>query len=517
MESTTNTETKLNLGAPWNPYEEKELESFITDLSKKLSKHLLNRPTSHNTPVIEFRQPEDIRKLIPMEIGEPTSLKDLRSSLDTIMELSVKTDHPHFFNQLFAQADPVATVGEWVTAVMNASMYTYEVAPVLTCMEKDVLKLMESYLGFLEAGKPSGNGIFCPGGSISNLLALNVARYWKFPEVKEDGMHSVPKMAFFASELAHYSIKKGCQILGIGSKGLFEVKADARGVMIPEELRITIAAAIEQGYVPTCITSTAGTTVFGAYDDITAISEISKEFDMWLHIDGAWGGSVILTTEFSTLMKGTNLADSITWNPHKLMGIPQQCSALILHSKHAGLLKAAHSTAATYLFQADKENGDLDTGDTTIQCGRRNDILKLWMMWKAIGQKGMTERLDHVWGISRYLVTAIKDRSDRFVMVNDPMCTNVCFYYCPPCLKEQGFEITQDYCEWSTEHKEKMGKVCPAIKKMMQERGSMLCTYQTQGEYVNFWRMVLISSCLSSKDMDFVLDEIEECGKMLTL
>ena len=177
MESTINTEPKQNLGAPWNPYEEKELESFITDLSKKLSKHLLNRPTSHNTPVIEFRQPEDIRKLIPMEIGEPTSLKDLRTSLDTIMELSVKTDHPHFFNQLFAQADPVATVGEWVTAVMNASMYTYEVAPVLTCMEKDVLKLMESYLGFLEAGKPSGNGIFCPGGSISNLLALNVARY----------------------------------------------------------------------------------------------------------------------------------------------------------------------------------------------------------------------------------------------------------------------------------------------------------------------------------------------------
>merc|ERR1712226_1040558 len=106
---------------------------------------------------------------------------------------------------------------------MNASMYTYEAAPVLTVMEKDVMALMESYLGFSdENSKTRANGIFCPGGSISNLLALNVARYWKFPEVKEEGMHSIPKLGYFVSELAHYSIKKGCQILGVGTKGLFE-------------------------------------------------------------------------------------------------------------------------------------------------------------------------------------------------------------------------------------------------------------------------------------------------------
>merc|ERR1711935_546127 len=212
---------------------------------------LINRPTMHNEPVIEFMQPEEIREQIDINIDEKgCSLANLKREIDSVVELSVKTDHPHFFNQLFAQADPVATAGEWVTAVMNASMYTYEVAPVLTCMEKDVLKLMESYLGFLEPGKPSGNGIFCPGGSISNLLALNVARYWKFPEVKSEGMHAAPKMAFFACEFAHYSILKGCQILGVGKKGLFEVKGDSRGCMNPDELRISIQSAIDQGYVP---------------------------------------------------------------------------------------------------------------------------------------------------------------------------------------------------------------------------------------------------------------------------
>jgi len=511
------TDNIVDISKPWFPYDERELETFITSLSKKLGDHLMNRPHSYNeTPVIEFKQPAEIRDQINMSIDKPTSFKELRTLIDNVMDFSVKTDHPHFFNQLFAQADPVATVGEWVTAVMNASMYTFEVAPVLTCMEKDVLRIMEDSLGFLEEGKPSGNGIFCPGGSISNLLALNVARFWKFPQVKEEGMHSIPKIAFFVSELAHYSMKKSFQIMGVGTKGLYEIKADDRGVMIPSELLKSIEIAKEDGYVPCCVVCTAGTTVFGAYDPIDVFSKIARKNEMWLHVDGAWGGSVILTSDHNKLMEGVENADSITWNPHKLMGVPQQCSAMILHSRHAGLLKAAHSTAATYLFQTDKENAEYDTGDTTIQCGRKNDILKFWMMWKSIGLKGMTSRLDHVWAISRYLVHAINQRSDNFILVNDPMCTNVCFYYVPPCLREQA-DYKLPYNQWTEEMKQKISQVCPKIKAMMQQKGSMMCNFQAQKEYVNFWRMVIISPCLSSSDMDFVLDEIESCGKTLNL
>merc|ERR1712224_1116059 len=108
-------------------------------------------------------------------------------------------------------------------------------------------------------------------------------------------------------------------------------------------------------------------------------------------------------------------------------------------------------------------------------------------------------------------------RSENFILINDPMCTNVCFYYIPPCLKEQGYDWTAPYDQWTLEMKEKLKQVCPKIKKLMQEKGSMMCTFQAQKEYVNFWRMVLISPCLSQSDMDFVLDEIEGCGKELKL
>lgn len=509
---------ELNLDQPWNPYKSDELETFISDLSNKLMQNIMNRPVMHNQPVVQLRQPEEIRSQINMEIdAEPITFDELQSEIDSIIDLSVKTSHPHFFNQLFAQADPIATVGEWVTAVVNASMYTYEVAPALTCMEKDVIKMLESYVGFLEEGKPGGNGIFCPGGSISNLLAMNTARFWKFPQVKEEGMHAVPKIAMFVSELAHYSMLKSAQLMGIGTKNLYEVKCDENGRMLLSDLEEKIEKAKLDGAVPTCVIATAGTTVFGAYDDIQGCSKIARENEMWLHVDGAWGGTVILTSEFSHHMKGIELADSLTWNPHKLMGIPQQCSVMMLHSRHGGLLKDAHGTSASYLFQKDKMNGDLDTGDSTIQCGRRNDVLKLWMMWKMIGRNGMVARVDHVWGISRYLKNQVEKRSDRFVMVNDPMCTNTCFYYIPPCLRNGEHDFTKPYAKWTDEMKEKMDKVAPLIKKMMQERGSMMCTYQKQKQYCNFWRMVIISSSLSTKDMDFVLDEIETCGETLTL
>merc|ERR1719440_2078535 len=108
----------------------------------------------------------------------------------------------------------------------------------------------------------------------------------------------------------------------------------------------------------------------------------------------------------------------------------------------------------------------------------------------------MTNRLDHVWNISRYLTEAIKERNSNFILINDPMCTNVCFYYIPPCLQKE-FDFHVDYSQWTEEMKSRISKVCPSIKKMMQERGTMMCTYQAQKEHVNFWRMVSISSCLT--------------------
>lgn len=126
----------------------------------------------------------------------------------------------------------------------------------------------------------------------------------------------------------------------------------------------------------------SGTTVLGAFDPLVELAEICEKFNMWLHVDAAWGGGLIFSKKYSGLLRGIERADSITFNPHKLLAVPQQCSLLL--TKHSEILNAAHSKEASYLFQKDKfYPKDLDPGDKYLQCGRKPDVLKFWFMWQA--------------------------------------------------------------------------------------------------------------------------------------
>lgn len=130
----------------------------------------------------------------------------------------------------------------------------------------------------------------------------------------------------------HYSIGKGVAFMGMGLDNLINVKTDANGKMIPEDLEKKILEAKAEGKTPYFVNATAGTTVFGAFDPIDEIADICQKYNLWMHVDGAWGGGALLSKTYSPLLKGVERADSMTWNPHKLMGVPQQCS--LVFTKH---------------------------------------------------------------------------------------------------------------------------------------------------------------------------------------
>ncbi|XP_009474009.1 PREDICTED: cysteine sulfinic acid decarboxylase-like, partial [Nipponia nippon] len=229
--------------------------------------------------------------------------------------------------------------------------YTYEIAPVFVLMEEVVLaKLRE--LG----GWSNGDGIFCPGGSISNMYAMNVARFQRFPESQREGNWALPRLALFTSQESHYSILKGAAFLGIGTDNVRVVGTDERGKMIPEELEKEIQRAKAEG------------------------------------------------------------ADSVAWNPHKMLTVGLQCSAFLLRDA-SGLLQRCHGAGATYLFQPDKfYDVTYDTGDKTLQCGRRVDCLKLWLLWKAVGTEGLARRVERAFAFTRYMAEEVK-RRDGFQLV----------------------------------------------------------------------------------------------------
>ncbi|XP_026800634.2 glutamate decarboxylase 2 [Pangasianodon hypophthalmus] len=457
-----------------------------------------------STKVIDFHYPSELLQRNNWELSdEPETLDDILISCRATLKYAIKTAHPRYFNQLSTGLDMVGLAADWLTSTANTNMFTYEVAPVFVLLEYVTLKKMREIIGW-EDGR--GDGIFSPGGAISNMYAMLLARYKMFPEVKEKGMSSVPKLVAFTSEHSHFSIKKGAAALGIGTESVICIKADERGKLIPSDLERRIVEAKQKGYVPFFVSATAGTTVYGAFDPLIAISDICKKYNIWMHVDGAWGGSMLMSRKHRWKLNGVERANSMTWNPHKMMAVPLQCSALLVREE--GLMQSCNQMQACYLFQQDKHYDlSYDTGDKALQCGRHVDIFKLWLMWRAKGTIGFEAQIDKCLELSEYLYNKIKDR-EGYEMVFDgkPQHTNVCFWYLPPGLR---------YLEDKVEKMKRLHKVAPTIKARMMEYGTTMVSYQPQGDKVNFFRMVISNPAATFEDIDFLIEEIERLGQDL--
>merc|ERR1719478_1218387 len=193
---------------------------------------------------------------------------------------------------------------------------------------------------------------------------------------------------------------------------------------------------------------------------------------MWLHQDACWGGAAILSgkTETRELLAGIELTDSLAWNPHKLMGIPLQCSPFL--TRHPGLLLDANKYGAAYLFQPDKENTQYDIGDKTIQCGRLPDSFKLWLTWKSLGDRGWTERVDKAMALAKFMETRMAGDGyqGRFVPVLPRCFSNLCFWYIPSSFGE----FNPHACAPSSEEWSRLHQVAKDIKARMQAEGKAM-------------------------------------------
>uniref|UniRef100_A0A665U179 Cysteine sulfinic acid decarboxylase-like n=1 Tax=Echeneis naucrates TaxID=173247 RepID=A0A665U179_ECHNA len=467
--------------------EHAEGQLFLTETFKIILEEVLCKGTDVKEKVCEWKEPEELAVLLDLELrdtGEPQG--KLLKRVKDVAKYSIKTSKT---------AKTVETV-KYFTYI--SVFHQFQIAPVFVLVEAEVLRGMHRLVGWTE-----GDGIFCPGGSISNMYAMNLARYQLFPEIKSRGLWGLPRLTIFTSAESHYSVKKGAALLGIGTDHVILVKVDDGGRMIPEDLEEKIKLAKSEGSVPFLVSCTSGTTVKGAFDPLDHIANLCEKYMLWMHVDAAWGGSVLFSSKHRHLMKGVDRANSVAWNPHKMLVAGLQCSALLLRDT-TNLLKRCHSASATYLFQQDKfYDVNLDTGDKSVQCSRKVDCLKLWLMWKAVGSAGLEARVDKAFIHARYLVEQMKKR-EGFHLLGEPEFVNVCFWYIPPSLR--GKEENADY-------QEQLSKVAPLIKERMMKEGTMMVGYQPQENRVNFFRVVAFSPLISQKDMDFFLNEIERLGK----
>lgn len=444
----------------------KELKLF-----QKLALELIEKEKKE--PSLKPVQTEDLWSKIDIALEDyPISKNDFEVILRQLVLNSPRTATNKFFNQLYGGRNPKATLGDLLSVLLNNSMYTYKVAGPQVGIEKEIIKKVIKLIDYTS----ESDGTITSGGSMSNLLAMLMARDKTSAGVINSGIQE--PLYLYTSEASHYSIKKNASILGIGKNNVRNIPVDERGKMIPEMLEKAIKDDIRNKRKPFFINVTSGTTVLGAFDPIDKIAEISKKYHIWLHIDGAYCGGVIFSEKYKHLIKGIEQSDSFNFNAHKMMGVPLTCSILVTKDKKQ--LYESLSADADYLYQT--EDDDYNLGKSSLQCGRRNNALKFWTLWKSVGTKGLETIVN-----KQFLLADIA----RDYIINHPDYTLYSF--------EDSLSICFNYKDIPAE------KLC----NLMYEEGELMVGYGNFQDTI-FIRLVTINYGNSKEDIIAFFKALED-------
>jgi L-2,4-diaminobutyrate decarboxylase len=345
--------------------------------------------------------------------------------------LSALTRIYHPANIAHQQAVPhyMAALAGLVDHFVSSDGSIYELGPASVSIEYFLINWLLGKAGWkpspldpeTERGEDYGGGILTHGGSIANLTALIAARTKITPDVWEKG--NPDNLAVLAPPEAHYSVARAVGIMGLGHKAIYPLEVDERGVIIPDRLRDSYQRAESDGKRILALVANAGSTAAGLYDPLQEIGEFCREQDLWFHVDGAHGGSVLISQKYRHLMRGIELADSLTLNAHKLMRVTAFCTALLV--REARYLDGAFTQEASYLFH-EKDQPGYDFIHRTIECTKPVLGLKLFMVLAAMGETGLGEYIDRQHDLTMEIYEYLQGLADFHCPVK-PQSNILCF------------------------------------------------------------------------------------------
>jgi L-2,4-diaminobutyrate decarboxylase len=355
--------------------------------------------------VVEFTAPEALARMVRSDAGF-LELVSLLSSK------SIQLHHPAYMGHQVCPPIPQAVIADFVISALNQSNAVWEMSPFATVVEKDLMRWLADQVGY--PAESAGTAV--SGGSAANLTALLAARArWTSERGKSGG-----KPIVLCSADSHYSVARAAVILGLPKDAIVRVPTDDRHRLDPASLEKVLRSGVE----PMAIVATSGSTATGSFDDLPALVELRNRYGTWLHVDGAHGASLLLSARMRHLVAGIADADSLSWDPHKMMWMPLSMGAVLV--RDSKWLRAAFQADAPYLFDA--RQSEWNIGETTIQCSKRSDIVKLWLTLKTVGVEPIAAALEHVTAVTRLLYERVRDSSD-FEALHEPPFNIFCFRY----------------------------------------------------------------------------------------
>lgn len=332
--------------------------------------------------------------------------------------------HPQFMSYFGCTTTSPGILAEMITGALNVNAMTWRTSPAATELETLVLDWLRQWLLMPD----DFSGVVYDTASISTMHALATAREVAAPKTRQLGLsgRELPVFRIYASDQAHSSVEKGAIAIGIGEKNVRRVPSDSEFRMDVAALRETIAQDRQGNFQPMAIVATVGTTSTASVDPILEIAKICRDEKMWLHIDGAYGAGLALLPECKWITAGWSEADSIVINPHKMLFVPFDFSALYV--RDIDRLRRLFTLEPEHLHLRDPESAEINYMDYGVQLGRRFRALKAWVVWRAFGREGIAARIREHMRLARLFADWV--RMDNRFEISAPVSMGVvCFRF----------------------------------------------------------------------------------------
>ena len=411
----------------------------------------LDRPP--DAPVETLKTAAELARAFgpPPTAGRPWRdvLVDLRR---TVVDESNRLAHPMYMGQQVCPPLPLPALADALVSVMNQSQAVWEMSPAGTMLEHELIRWFarlafgDGAIGANGAnranralaahdGARDALGSFVSGGSAGNLTALLAARARAFPDAWARGAPAGTLLVTGAQ--AHYSISRSAGILGLGADNVLSVPTNERFATDPRGVAEALAAARAEGRPVLAVVATSGSTATGSFDDLDAIGDTCARHGVWLHVDGAHGASALLSRTHRVRLNGLQRADSLAWDPHKMMFQPLSTAVVLVREQR--WLRAAFQQEAPYLFHARVGGASgpavPDMGSYTFQCSRRSDAIRLWVALEHYGTDRLGELYDRVCALAQHLHGRLA-ASDDFQPMHEPESNILCFRWTPPGVRD---------------------------------------------------------------------------------
>jgi L-2,4-diaminobutyrate decarboxylase len=390
------------------------------DESLRRSAHALvdlifdHRATIPQKKVVDWRSPEELRESFALGETERggASLESLAAEL---LASANQFHHPGYMGHQVGPPFGPAVLADLLISYLNQSTAVWEMSPAATVIEKEIVRWLCDKVGWSD----QSGGTAVSGGSAANLTALLAARSRWIREHELEPLRPV----IVCSTQSHYSLARAAAVLGLSEAEVVRVGCDPdHGIDLEELGSVLQEIEDDPSRSVMAIVATAGSTSTGSFDRLHEIADLRDRYRTWLHVDGAHGASLLLSTRMRGMVAGIERADSISWDPHKMLWMPLSLGVVLMRDE--AMLRRAFHADAPYLFQHGA--APLNLGEMTIQCSRRADAVKLWITLRMWGEEPFIAALEKVTDLTASLYQMVRTAPD-FEPVHQPRFNIFCF------------------------------------------------------------------------------------------